>query len=508
VIMTTKTITQLPSASDLQGNELLETVQVSGGFPVSVKTTMRDANQAPQRYIQFDQAGEHPPSFPDQPWKEGLVQWDRNDHTLKIFNDQSEMAIQVGQETVVRVRNTTGSLIVNGSPCYISGGAGDGKVLVGLAKADNSLTLISVGVATHDIPNNSDGYITKRGMVRDLDTSSWFAGQPLWVSPVSAGVLTTSRPVSPHRANIVGLVVSSHAVSGQVYAEPALFADEMKMIGYTLPLSGVTDVQIPLVGIYESVGTSATGDVTSDWDVGSNHVFIKVNSLTVGGDCVITGDSISESTGIATLGDTETITFYPSGSRPAVNRSEHYQTSKKWLAVTNIDVSSGTIAGINFNYGKVGYPDMGNRNFRFLGYRLEAYSDGIAPDMRFIWQKIDGEHGRKIMHIHTIEDIGIDSDNGGDQIIDHFRKGADNRNYNSPLTNLWDNGTIFVFKQLDLDAYFAANPSDEYGYLEQGNDINAKNTDSGYIIRIEGEPEGGGISNVQYINLILYYELS
>lgn len=506
--MTTKTITQLPSASELQGNELLETVQVSGGFPVSVKTSMRDANQAPQRYIQFDQADAHPPTFPEQAWQEGLVQWDRLNHTLKIFNDQSDMAIQVGQETTVRVRNESGVIIPNGSACYMTGGSGAGRVSVALAKANNSFTLISVGVATHDIPNNTDGYITKRGIVRDVDSSSWFAGQPLWVSPVSAGVLTTSRPVSPDRANIVGLVVASHAVSGQIYVEPALFADEMKQIGYTLPLSGVTDVQIPLAGILETTGTSATGDVTDDWEVGNNHAFIKVNSLTIGGDCIITGDSIDESTGMPSLGDTETITFYPSGSRPAVNRSEWYQSDKKWLAVTNIDVSSGTIAGINYNYGKVGYPDMGNRNFRFLGYRLEAYSDGIAPDMRFIWQKIDGQHGRKVMHVHTIEDIGIDSDAGGDQIIDHFRTGADNRNYNSPLTNLWDNGTMFVFKQLDLEDYFVANPPGGIHHTHQGNDINSKNTNSGYIIKIEGEPPGGGISNVQYISLVLYYELS
>lgn len=504
--MTTKTITQLPSASSLDGTELFETVQASGGFPTSVKTQAKNINASPTRYHQFEQADQHPPSFPEQPWQEGMIQWDRVNHTIKLFNEQSAMAVQLGQETVVRVKNLTGETILDGTPCYFNG-TSNGYPTIAKAKADIGVTLSSPSVATHDIPHNTIGYCTKRGIVRDIDTSAFFAGAPLWVSPVSAGVLTNTRPVSPDRSAIIGLTVIQHATSGAIWVEPAQLADGMQIVGFTLPLSGVTDTQIPLTGILESEGTSATGDVTADWDVGNNHAFIKVNELTNGGDVVITGDSINESTGIVSAGDSETITVYPSGSRPAVSKSEYYQSDKKWWAITNIDVSSGTIAGINYNYGKVGYPDMGNRNFRFLGYRLEAYSDGPAADMRFIWQKIDGQHGRKIMHIHTIEDIGIDSDSSGDQIIDHLRTGADDRTYNSPLTNIWDNGTMIVLKQLDLDVYFANNPI--LGeHTRQPNDINSRETHSGYIIKIEGEPPGGGISNVQYIVLKLYYELT
>jgi hypothetical protein len=503
--MTTKTITQLPSASDLQGNETFETVQLSGGFPTSVKTQAKNINASPTRYHQFEQADQHPPSFPEQPWQEGVVQWDKDNHTLKIFNEQSAMAIQVGQETIVRVKNMTGETILDGTVCYFNG-TSNGYPTIAKAKADIGLTLASPSVATHDILHNTIGYCTKRGIVRDIDTSAFFAGAPLWVSPVSAGIMTNTRPVSPDRSAIIGLTVIQHATSGAIWVEPAQLTDGMQVMVFTLPLSGVTDTQIPLIGIFDTIGSSATGDITADWSVQNNHAFIKVNSLVTGGDVVITGDSVDESTGVITLADTETITVYPSGSRPATNHSEYYQTDKKWMAITNIDVSSGTIASINFNYGRIGYPDLGNRNFRFLGYRLEAYSDGIAPDMRFIWLKIDGQHGKKIMHIHTIEDIGVDSDAGGDQIIDNIRTGADDRSYNSPLTNLWDNATTMVFKQLDLDDYWNANPLplDDI----QPNLIDGRDSNSGYIIRIEGEPDGGGISNVQFIVLKLYYELT
>lgn len=498
--MATKTITQLPSAGGLQGHEIFETVQLSGGFLVSTKTQARDINQSPTRYVQFDQG-----NYPEQIHAEGLLQWDKVNHTLKMFNEQSDMAVQLGQETVVRVYNNTGLTITNGSACYFSGVNSEYNMpTIALAKADSSLTLVSPSVATHDIPNNTVGYVTKRGTVRDFDTSGYIAGLPLYVSPVSAGKFTNVKPISPDRIAIIGLTTISHASSGAIWIEPAQREDAMKIISFTLPLTGVTDTQIPLTGTMSTVSTSAIGDVASDWGAHGHHVFIRVNALTNNGDIVITGDSVDETTGAISTGDTETITVYTSASRPAVSQSQHYQTNKKWYAITNIDVSSGTIAGIDYNYGYIGYPDMGNRNFRFIGYRLEAYSDGVAPDMRFIWTKIDGAHGRKKLFLHTIEDIGVDSDSAGDQIIDHLRTGGDDRSYNSPLTNIWGNGELFVFKQLDLEAYHSANP-EACGC--QANDINAKNTDSGYIIRIEGEPAGGGISNVQYIVLKLFYEL-
>ena len=109
------------------------------------------------------------------------------------------------------------------------------------------------------------------------------------------------------------------------------------------------------------------------------------------------------------------------------------------------------------------------------------------------------------MHIHTIEDIGIDSDSSGDQLIDHIRTGASDRSYNSPLTNLWSNGEMFVLKQLDIHTYWEANPL--LGHEHQPNEINSQDTHSGYIIRLEGEPPGGGITNVQFVSLYLYYEL-
>ena len=154
----------------------------------------------------------------------------------------------------------------------------------------------------------------------------------------------------------------------------------------------------------------------------------------------------------------------------------------------------GGISAINYNYGVVGYPDLGNRDFAILGYRCEAFASGVNPDFRLIIQKVQDD-GSKQMSIVILEDIGVDADAAGNQIVDHVRTGGDDRSYDPAVTDIWDNNTQLVFKQLDFNQYFSGGE----------NTFLAENNDEGYIIRIEGE--GGGISNVDFIIIHLYFQI-
>ena len=250
-------------------------------------------------------------------WDEGVLSWDGEDHTLKLFNDVSAMAIQVGQEMVLPIRNETGSQIDDGTPLYISGvtiSQGQPRILVGLAKADDALTLINPTVATHDIPNNTDGYGTLTGFVRDVDTSAFIAGVPLFVSPVSAGVMTQTPPLSPDRQAIIGVPINSHATSGSLFVNPALLADKTQVIVYTLPLQGVLDNVVPLTGSLRLQDTGQTGTVTDEWALSNQHFWMNVNSITGSGTVTISGSSLSESTAVVVEGDTETISVSTTGA--------------------------------------------------------------------------------------------------------------------------------------------------------------------------------------------------
>lgn len=258
---------------------------------------------------------------------------------------------------------------------------------------------------------------------------------------------------------------------------------------YTTPLTNVVDTVFPMVGTLREVGSGETGDVATDFPVSNQHAYIYVNSITTGGDIIITGTSLSEGTAVPSAADTETITV------DSTSVNQYYQTSKKWWEITNIDVSSGDITGINFDYGVVGYPDMGNRNFKIIGYRCDAYAQGNSPDFSIIIYKVQDDGNGK-MSLVTIEDIGVDSGEVGNQIVDNIRTGANDRSYDPVVANIWLDNTNLVFKQLDFDTYFT---NDE-------NIFESSSKDEGYIIRVEGEP-AGGITNVDFISLELFYNI-
>jgi hypothetical protein len=119
-------------------------------------------------------------------------------------------------------------------------------------------------------------------------------------------------------------------------------------------LSGVASSTLYLTGEFREIANTQSGDYATDFGVVNQHVYIYVDDITTGGDIVITGTKVGESDGIPVAG-TETITV-------DTTVDQYYQTDAKWLEVTNIDVASGTITGIDYDVGIIGYLDMGNRD--------------------------------------------------------------------------------------------------------------------------------------------------
>ena len=148
---------------------------------------------------------------------EGSMYWDAVDKCLVVKNDVSDASLQVGQENWIRVFNNSGALIPNGSVVYVSGsqgGSGEGRLTIDLALADTATTSRVIGAATHDIANNSYGYVTQFGLVRDVDTSGATAGDSAWLSATVPGGWTIVEPESPNISVFLGYVAVADAVNG------------------------------------------------------------------------------------------------------------------------------------------------------------------------------------------------------------------------------------------------------------------------------------------------------
>ena len=144
---------------------------------------------------------------------EGKIYYNSDFDTFVMLNAETEVALNVGEEEWILARNTTGVTITNGQVVYVNGASGN-RPTVALAQADAAATSEVIGIATHDIENNSNGYVTISGLVRDVDTSSFVAGDTLYLSASVAGGLANSEPADPNEHVIVGYVLTVNPSTG------------------------------------------------------------------------------------------------------------------------------------------------------------------------------------------------------------------------------------------------------------------------------------------------------
>jgi len=189
-------ISQLPSASIPSGSDVLPIVQggvtdqvtvtnlAQGIFKLGLPITASIIGQLD--YIDFNTGSAVPA------WRSGRVFWDNTDGALSVYNAEQDVTLQVGQENWTRVRNNTGTTITNGTAVRLNGAQGDVPTVVraqsvpksGSVNIDNQI----LGLATHDIEDNSFGYVTTQGLVRGINTNAFNDGDTLFVGTGSAGV--------------------------------------------------------------------------------------------------------------------------------------------------------------------------------------------------------------------------------------------------------------------------------------------------------------------------------
>ena len=125
----------------------------------------------------------------------GELSWNNQERTLDLVTG-ADTTIQVGQELVLYATNASGATIPNGSVVAISGSQGNKPTIV-LAQADTvENARKTIGVVTQVIPNNSNGFVTLNGKVRNLvlDGGTFTEGEVVYLSSTVAGGITNIQP--------------------------------------------------------------------------------------------------------------------------------------------------------------------------------------------------------------------------------------------------------------------------------------------------------------------------
>lgn len=240
-------------------------------------------------------------------YEDGKIYYDSTDKALSFYNDEVDVKLKIGQENWIRVYNDSGGTITNGSICYASGKENvEDRLTIALALADDPSTARVLGAATHDIENNTFGFVSQFGYISGVDTSAFADGASMWLSSTAAGGYTDVEPLSPNVSVFLGYVVDS-AVSGNGF---------LTTIGNTSGSGTSGDATQLIVSARKgSAGTINIGDVVyvSGYNVGQD--LIEVEKADNGS--AVTMPAI----GIAETSITNTLTGHViiSGRLPSVN---------------------------------------------------------------------------------------------------------------------------------------------------------------------------------------------
>lgn len=119
------------------------------------------------------------------------------------------------RDSVIVVRNERGSTIAANRIVYASGSTTE-VPLVDAAKADSITTLPAIGITIESIADDAYGRVMQVGLLENVNTAALAEGDVLYVSDSTAGVPTTTAPISPSLTQEIGTVLVSDAVVGAI----------------------------------------------------------------------------------------------------------------------------------------------------------------------------------------------------------------------------------------------------------------------------------------------------
>lgn len=167
----------------------------------------------------------------------GIMRWNNTDGTVDLGLKGGNVTLQVGQELVLRVVNKTGSDITNGQVVRVVAVTG-GVTGIALAQADSDANSVTtIGIATEDIANNAQGFVTTQGLVHDVNTNAFNEGDVLYLSPTIAGGLTNVKPIAPQHLVTIGYVAKKGVSDGHIllHVQNGYELDELHDVLITSP---------------------------------------------------------------------------------------------------------------------------------------------------------------------------------------------------------------------------------------------------------------------------------
>jgi hypothetical protein len=282
----------------------------------------------------------------------GTMSWDDGDGVPTVAVKGGNVNLQVGTQQYARVYNDSGTTLTKGQVVYISGAQGN-RVAVRLARANVEATSFgTIGLVAETMTSGAEGFIIVSGALYKLNTSGLIAGATVYVSPTTAGAVTTTKPQAPDQLVVVGWVERVDNNVGSIYVkiDNGYELDELHDVQITSPQSGnllIYDATTSPIGVWKNANlTDGTGITITE---GAGSITIAnagVTQATAG-----TGISVSAGTGNVTITNTapdQTVSLTGAGTTTVTGTYPNFTiTSNDQYVGTVTSVSgTGTVNGI------------------------------------------------------------------------------------------------------------------------------------------------------------------
>ena len=148
----------------------------------------------------------------------GRLRWNDAEEIggLEVGMRGGNVNLQIGEENLARVYNDDIVTLTDGMVVYVVGSQGN-TISVRRASATGETTSARVfGVVTEPIPVGERGFVNTYGLVRDIDTSAYTGGTPIYLG-TTLGSFTNIKPEAPNHICLVGFISRSHPTTGSLF---------------------------------------------------------------------------------------------------------------------------------------------------------------------------------------------------------------------------------------------------------------------------------------------------
>ena len=207
----------------------------------------------------------------------GTLYFDSNENALsyKPITNNNDVTVNLGQESLIRIYNNLGFQITNGQALHITGAtSGTATVSLAVGTGGDAVQFQISGIATHDIPDSSFGFMTVFGVVRDVNLTGFTVGEQVYLSQTVPGAFASYSELSfTGRTCEVGHVLDNSA-SGKIQVT---ILNEIEGTIITTQENNILAANNSSTGVFQFSGLSITTPSGTTFNVGAVEGWIIDN---------------------------------------------------------------------------------------------------------------------------------------------------------------------------------------------------------------------------------------